>query len=569
MKKAKIFPVLVRIWPELLLGLLLSLAYSIQIPLWQAPDEPSHFGNILFVRKQLLYPMTYGNSGLKGPFRGETVQPPLYYWVAAAITEPWVDHGDIDVKPVEDIACREDKWRIRPTKLTLWPFTIRCVSIALFLATLVLLGRVAQLIRPDEIHFPATAVAALIMVPQAVFMGSVISNDPAAMLMGTILFSQAVMLFYRSSPWYCLVMGITAVIGVATKFNLVPLYIASLIVVIIRFRHSTGKCITGFVLLLLPIISFVGAIALLKPALFSSIQFISEDRTIRLVAYRPLLAIPLSWESYWGLFGWMNVHVSPWIRSGFFTATIILAMGYIRGWRTRRGIHRFDYAALIFSGLAIMALFVDIRHSWQSQGRHVFPAIAPLSIIGAYGIRGFLSPRKARLAAYLLALAVNIYVLVVLLPSAYAQHPSDLSIGTSCCSGHRMTCELSSGEVERQVFVSSDSHLRRVGIVLATFGHPFRGEVRLTLNELHSGRKIAERYLNGDEIRDMAFHYLDFSPIRRSQGRLYEIEVELMPDYHGRIGVFCNDVDICGDTYRSTGEGDLKFVTYHSIGSES
>src|SRR3990172_1383363 len=62
--------------------LILGVYYSINTPLWEAPDEPAHFGNVYYIA-------TYGK--LPGPGTFYTWhESPLYHIIAAQVVR-WVD----------------------------------------------------------------------------------------------------------------------------------------------------------------------------------------------------------------------------------------------------------------------------------------------------------------------------------------------------------------------------------------------------------------------------------------------------------------------------------------------
>ncbi len=552
------------IWPELLLGALLGCAYLLTVPLWEAPDETAHFGNILYVRKHGAYKLTYGDAGLYGMFKGETTQPPPFYFVASLLTEPWATPSEVKIEPVENAACRDDPWRFRNRGAQAWPRMIRGVSLLFLLLTGLVTAAAARVACKNDRHFPATVMSMMWAVPQMMFCGAAISNDAFAMAAGACLLYVWLRLHPASRRWKLLLIGLVGVAAILAKFTLVPLYAAGLLLVVIQARSSWGRRILDVVSYLLPALAGLGMLWIIRPEMIRSLILMLGQRVLYPLPHvDSLVALSLAWESYWGRFGWMNVSAPPWMKEIFFTLSIALTIGVAHAWVRRREWRWAITCGAMLAGTTIIATGLDIRSSAQAQGRHLFSAIGAFSLLGAFAIRAYMSSRRARQMTAALALLLNGYVLCLLLPSAYGQSPPDLLLGTACCHGQVPTPILEPGAPEKQQFVSAMPMLSRVGVVPATFGLPVRGTARLSLLEVWTGHCLAVRVIDAGEIEDGRYLYLDFPPLDDSENQAYIIKMEVLEKFKGQVALFWNPLAPCEGAERLTGSGDLRFVTYH------
>jgi hypothetical protein len=359
-------------------------------------------------------------------------------------------------------------------------------------------------------------------------------------------------------------LGAVGFVAMFTKFNLVPLYLLGLPLAFYvapgpfrrRLHYAEAYSLVGL---------WISAIALLlRRDLVSSITAILTRR-IGLQQYKVdwVPSLETVWESYWAKFGWMNVGVPSPVRYLYWTVSIALILG-VAGWASRKVHNR---KAVVLAGGFVIAqcagVLVNLFSFGQAQGRHLFPAVAAFSFLGAVGLRGYLFKRYARWGALALALVGNAYALGFVIPSAYPVESFRLVLGTSCCQGVQVTPPLCLGRPERQAFLSLLPGLTRVGIVPATFRLPVRGRIQMTLLERRTGDIIATRTTEGADISDGQFLHLDFPPIPDSEGRWFIIKVEAVEHLQGNLALFWSSEDRCPDARRIASDGDLRFVTYH------
>lgn len=552
------------VWPELLLGLCLGTAFLMVTPLWEAPDEPYHFANIVYVRKWGLYTMSHAASELPHELRGESSQPPLYYLIASAASRVLGRPDEVEFAPIEEADCWGEAWRFCNFGDESFPRGLRALGLAFLLVGAVLLARACRLAYPGDTHLPGTAVAMLWAVPQVLFIGTTISNDSLALAMGGLIFMLWVQQWRAPSWWRIAVLGIVAPCALGVKLNLAPLVVAGAILSAAVGKGRVGARLLRVLIYVGPGLLILAAAFLAVPDALSRVSHVVGARLgVRAVRLRPMIMLPLVWESFWGRFGWMNVTVHEGVRLAYWSFTVALVMGVGFTLRRVRDVRAAALIAVLLVVIAIVALVGDLTHSGQGQGRHLFPAVAAMSFLGALGIRGYLSAAGSRAVAWLATIGGALYVLMVVMPDAYGEEPSSLALGVSCCQGSHATPSLTVRQRERQAFVSARNYLCRVGVVPGTHGLPVRGHIRLSLTDRASGRLMAERIVSGREIRDGRFLFLDFPPIRSTRQRQFVITVEALEDLRGQVMLFLSPEDVCPDANRLTGQGDLRFATYH------
>jgi len=81
----------------LILGLftLLGIVYALTTPVFEASDELWHYPMIRHLADGNPLPIQVTDPALAGPWKQEASQPPLYYYVGAALTF-WIDASDME-----------------------------------------------------------------------------------------------------------------------------------------------------------------------------------------------------------------------------------------------------------------------------------------------------------------------------------------------------------------------------------------------------------------------------------------------------------------------------------------
>ncbi|MEK7768015.1 MAG: hypothetical protein AAB368_17420, partial [bacterium] len=105
--------------------------------------------------------------------------------------------------------------------------------------------------------------------------------------------------------------------------------------------------------------------------------------------------------SFWGKFGWMTVKLSPATYGALAALTVGGALGALKavvhpGPRERHSRPLLALLMLHVAGAVVLLLRYNITGTPQPQGRYLFPALGPLMILLAAGIRSWSSRRAGR-----------------------------------------------------------------------------------------------------------------------------------------------------------------------------
>lgn len=175
----------------LVLYVLLGIAYSLVVPLGEAPDEVSHYSYVRHLAAEQRLPEPAGTVF------GEVFQPPLYYAVVAPLTAwtPW--HG-VPVEGSGDFDLNHPVRRIRvliQPPAARWPWSeealawhlARLGSTVFGLLTIVATYEIARTVLPARQWVPPLAAGFVAFLPQFTFQSGVVTNDALATALGALL----------------------------------------------------------------------------------------------------------------------------------------------------------------------------------------------------------------------------------------------------------------------------------------------------------------------------------------------------------------------------------------------
>jgi hypothetical protein len=221
----------------LLLHLLLALIYASLIPLGEAPDEPAHFSYARFIAKNGRLPATLAERSEVG-YR--SVWPPLYHLLVAAPIAIVGDTPPARLKAVGDTPRRliptngqtiaafihttDETWPWQGVTLA-WHLS-RFVSVLLANLAVLMTYLVAwRLTRQPLLAAGAAAFHAFL--PQALFMGSVVSDDTLLLFLSGLIFLILVDYTQKSTPLsfrHFIFLGMLLGLATVTKYNALPLW---------------------------------------------------------------------------------------------------------------------------------------------------------------------------------------------------------------------------------------------------------------------------------------------------------------------------------------------------------
>ncbi|MCL4263517.1 MAG: glycosyltransferase family 39 protein [Anaerolineae bacterium] len=183
----------------LLLFLLLGGVYAFLTPIFEASDELWHYPMVRHLAAGNPLPVQVFDPAQAGPWKQEASQPPLYYYLGAALTfwidtadmetvrweNPHVDNGIITTDGNINLTIHNPAWN--PWQGTLLAARlVRLFSILLGAATVYLTYLIAREVEPDrpEIRLGAAAVNAFL--PMFLFISASVNNDNLAIPLASL-----------------------------------------------------------------------------------------------------------------------------------------------------------------------------------------------------------------------------------------------------------------------------------------------------------------------------------------------------------------------------------------------
>ena len=399
-------------WLIIATYLILAAAYALMTPLWQAPDEPAHFNNIVGIARTghlpVLRPGDYDQTYLEqlkaekfppelsiAPVRYEGHQPPLYYLLMLPL------------------------WLIfQPAGVNIQVWALRLANVVIGAVGIGLIELGVRRLFPRRPHLSLLAMGFAAFLPMHIAMNASINNDALAEL-----FIAAVMVRLlghvseeESSQGAWALTGLLTGLALLTKFQ--TYFLVLLTIGVWGWQARQGKWNTrtwqNLAALLLPMI-----ILPLPWWLRNMMQYgltdplglkrhtavvVGQPRTGDWIASQGWFAfgdrfITFTFRSFWGVFGWMGAFMDVRVYMGLTILAILMLTGVfyqLHRWYRReltlspaqtRGLW-----LLIAQIFAVTAAFLWYNLDFvQHQGRYLFPALLPISLAAAAGLLGVFS----------------------------------------------------------------------------------------------------------------------------------------------------------------------------------
>lgn len=426
--------------------LLKGIVWLILTPIFQIPDEPSHFSYTQFLgenkrpphpRREVVtsqelmaaakalnfdwrinHPVWRGYQkgwqeqlrSMGGNRRSEFVdnpnltslkRPGLYYFLTA-----WI-------------------YRLFDDQNFLWRFyAVRVFSLLLHLLTVWLVFLTAKKLFKED--WPALAGAAWVgFQPGLSFISSGVSYEPLATLAATTFFY---LVAVKVRPWWLIA---SAAIGILVKPDLIFLSLLLPFVLPKKWRLTSVLMLVliffGFNRLLVIIEQVIRGrylwldqwfywLPLKDFGVYSQdlVNLIGSGRIFGLLAdyWRQFFAIHyhqiFAW--YWGVFGWLEKTLPAWVYTSLKITTLLSFVGLIRSWSKIKWL---VLVVVVQAGVVIandFLVFAGTGQLFGIQGRYFYPAIGPQMILLTLGLSRFISPKILAAGALLLNF-VGLYTL--------------------------------------------------------------------------------------------------------------------------------------------------------------
>jgi len=444
-------------YPNLFLFLIITIylgigtLYALLTPPWQIPDEPAHYNYVRFVAENLRYPVLqmgdYPHEYLeeikaKGfplemsidPIRYEFHQPPLYYSLAAPfywLTRFWV--------PAQQVIA------------------LRFLSLLMGGGIVYLAYLIAREVFPTNEVLALGTAAFVVGVPMHIAMLAAVNNDGLVELMLAGILWMLVRYIKeevkrkegtkRGIPWRLVGLGVLVGLGILAK----TAALVSIPLVLVAVVLATGPRPSAILYRLSAIgyqlfAIFLPALFLTLPwfvrnvAVYGGLDILGWTRHDAIVVGQLRTADGLAqygaarlakdfllttFRSFWAQFGWMGVLVDERIYLLLALLCVIVSLGFLvylaRMIQKRDTLSAYEKAALGL--LALSAFLTLLSYLWynckfvQHQGRYLFPALVPLGLFFALGLREILAKEKAKVIAGLCLLALLVLAAKGLLTS--------------------------------------------------------------------------------------------------------------------------------------------------------
>ena len=405
----------------LLFYLALGAGYALLTPVWQAPDEPAHFNNIVHIaqtgRLPVLQPGDYDQAYLEklkaerfppelsiAPVRYEGHQPPLYYLLMTPLL-----------------------WLLQGAGLTAQVWALRLLNVGIGALVIFFIWLGARRLFPKRPRVALLAAGFTAFLPMHIAMSAAINNDALAELFIVAVMFRLLGALQEeaTSPAHWAVTGLLIGLGLLTKFQayiLIPLAGAVWLWQIGRgwraHELTARRWLTG-VALALPALLLALPWWLRNMAVYGPLDLFGLDRHAAVVVGQPRTAdwiasqgwsayldrfVTFTFRSFWGVFGWMGVFMDARVYLLFTLLTLLILTGLI--WQLRRWLRGdLHLAGCQKRGLGLLALHLGLvaaAYLWynldfvQHQGRYFFPALLPISVFAVAGLLGVLTPAGSR-----------------------------------------------------------------------------------------------------------------------------------------------------------------------------
>ncbi|MEM7030020.1 MAG: phospholipid carrier-dependent glycosyltransferase [Chloroflexota bacterium] len=432
----KHLPIIVLV--TLFLGL--STYYNIVTPLWEAPDEPSHFNTIKYI---------VDNQTVAGPitqYKTSWHHPPLYYIISAIVISPiemsdyieWrrpnpksfiIDQTNpVDGPPNFQIHHVREQWPYQDLPLAV--HVARGLNAIFGAITVIATYTLSRKIFPEQRWFALGTASIVAFNPEFLFFSGSVNNEIAlAAGFGLSLLPLVSILQGDHRQRTFMIAGVLIALAVLVKQSGLALVgVAGITILITAWQtHQWKRFPVWAAWMTLPFVVITGPYYLRNQLLYGDpFGYAVYESRHPPVAPKPFAEVinarffERMHESFWGYFGWLNVPYPEIIYTALWVIYPITLLGlciwFWQAWQKNRAVIPI-IIILLFGILGAWAF--PIRHSLRFgafgvQGRYLFQMLPALATVIAVGFSSLL-PEKWR-SVPLIVLAVSLFGLAVWTP---------------------------------------------------------------------------------------------------------------------------------------------------------
>jgi hypothetical protein len=413
----------------------IACAYSVRVPLYEAPDEPAHVSyveSIAFDHKLPAARSTY-----------EAQHPPLYYAIEAVVTRalglPYAPSRATNpawenaTVTLEDVAHYQHPNEAFPWPRNVWTIQVMRAVTILFGVTLVILTYfTAKLLFPGRRLLALSATATAGWVPQFAFISGTVNNDVPAAAFGALAIYAGLRYFKNSEPLYLILSTVAVGLAALTKSTAAITGVVPLAAIILTGTSWRDRVRGVTIVCLIPALIagwFYVRSLVMWGNLFASNDFgvVLHPHGLTDPLYRTIFFDTL-FDSYWFTGGWANIHFLPLTYRLLAIFPALAAGGVIVGLRRSPLDRGQRFGLCVFAVLLVIAVLGVIEYSvvqdYGPQGRYLFAVQSAIAILLTYGIGTVFSrdgetDHAAMLILPAVLLAMNAWVFLVKLPAVY------------------------------------------------------------------------------------------------------------------------------------------------------
>lgn len=435
------------LWLVLGTYLLLVFAYGAMVPVFEQPDEHTHFFMAQAIAETGQLPVQLADEDARGPWEQQASQPPLYYALAAPllrITGGHLDaaklwYNDQNSMGIPTIVGNENRF-IHDPAVEGWPWhdhslavhLARLLSTLLGLATVWLVWWIARRVFPGHDLLAVAAAALVALNPQFLAVHAALSNDPAVIVLATAALALTLRVTEGHDDWRT-ILALAVVAGLAPLAKLSGLAVVGFVVLTLLWLAWRRRDLRWLLRTAGPVVVatlFVSGWWYLRNLQLygdiTGLNYMHPGGTMRHVSLGHWLEdLPAElngvWLSTWGLFGWFTLLLPDWVYALLTAFSLAALVGLVVAWR-----RKVDWLAwpvlgwlALWGALVFLSLLRWLAYTKGGQGRLLFPAVALLGPLLVAGWRALL-PRRVtdRVLATtaggaLVALAIGALVLVI------------------------------------------------------------------------------------------------------------------------------------------------------------
>ncbi len=385
---------------------LLALAYSVTIPLGEAPDEVPHFFYIQYLAEHRSLPPP------EGPVVGESHQPPLYYFIGALATA-WIPRRGFQVIANPDFALDDPRTPnlLRHDSLEAFPYhddvlawhLARVLSIVMGAVTVWATWQLAREIFPDDEWIAFGAAAFVAFLPGFLSISAVVNNDNLITLLSSLSILQIFRMTRRQIQKRDVVLlGILLGLAVLSKLSGFVIWLfVGIIFVWITYKEKTWKNTAIYSTICFSISSVIIA----PWVIYNLINYGDPLGWSLILSTTPVRETPMAWNdwadvgrglftSFWGRFGGaVQLKMSNAVYALFGLSGVFALLGWLGYAGDARNRNLASSARAIFVLFSLFWLLMLIAHvRWTltvlgtDEARQFFPGLALCAIFFVAGL---------------------------------------------------------------------------------------------------------------------------------------------------------------------------------------